>query len=190
MYTKNKKYKMKFTEVYRSKLILRAYDGWIKPKDKVLDVGCGDGVVSKIIRDYFKCKIMGTDIINYVSEDIPFVLMKEKDKLNFKNNEFDIIMFNDTLHHTVYYKELLKEAKRIAKKILIFEEEPGAYSKFVDIVTNRTRTWNIEIPMFKYPREFEKLFEEFGFNFQFRKVKKPVFIYPYKHFAFFLEKKK
>src|SRR5260221_12795679 len=115
-----------FSTTYRSKLIIDSYKNWIKTNDRVLDVGCGNGIVTEELKKYFHIDVTGCDMLNYLQVDLPFIQMHAENKLPFKQNSFDIIMFNDVLHHTAKdnQEKLLQEALRAGDKVLIFEVQP------------------------------------------------------------------
>jgi len=180
---------MKFSLILRSKLIIKAYESWISSSDRVLDVGCGNAVVAGEISKHFNCQVIGTDISDSRKSETLFSLMKDKDLLPFGDNEFDICMFNDVLHHTVCPERLLQEGLRVARKVLIFEMEPTIIARLADMMVNKIH----------YPRERMQLnikslqdwiscLKDLYFNFEYRKIKKPLFMYPFNNFAFSIKK--
>lgn len=88
------------TSIYRARLIAEHYAKWLKPNEKVLDVGCGNGVVTKFLSEDLGVIIEGCDIENYLSKQIKFKIMEKHDELPYDDNSFDAVMFNDVLHHT------------------------------------------------------------------------------------------
>src|SRR6187431_2474793 len=90
------------TSTYRGDLIFKAYKKYLKKRQRVLDVGCGNGVIGHHLQKKTEIKILGCDIENYLVRDIPFILMKSTTKLPFKKQSFDVVMLNDMLHHTTY----------------------------------------------------------------------------------------
>lgn len=90
---------------------------------RLLDLGCGSGIVTKQIQEKTKIEVLGVDIEDQRIEKIPFKKFDGKN-LPFKQNFFDIILISFVLHHTSNPLEVLKEAKRVGKKIIIFEDTP------------------------------------------------------------------
>jgi SAM-dependent methyltransferase len=89
---------------------------------KVLDVGCGDGLIdSLILRDRPDVSIQGIDILLRKKTHIPVFKFDSK-KIPFDTGEFDTVMFIDVLHHTDDPAALLKEAKRVAGKSIVIKD--------------------------------------------------------------------
>ena len=155
----------------------------------VLDIGCGNGVVSYEIKKHFNCNLVGTDILNYLKRDIPLKKTIDEDKLDFKDNEFDLGLFNDALHHMPYNTQfkLIKEALRVCSKVIIFEVKPTFIAKAVDYLINRIHNSDMPIPLsFREEREWTQRFKEEGISFEIFNVKKPVCLYPFSNFLFIL----
>ena len=181
---------MEFSLVYRSSIIIGAYKGWLSNADKVLDIGCGNAVVTEEIRKYFSCPVTGTDIQDYRKRDIPFRCIVEPDKLPFKNKEFSVCMFNDVLHHCYKQEELINDALRVADRVLIFEMEPTMISKFLDYAINQIHNRKMPIPLkIRRSTEWLDFFKSLDFiDLEYRPVKRPVF-YPFINYAFQLKNK-
>lgn len=153
----------------RAHLVVKTYADFIKPDCRVLDVGCGNGVISKIISDAFNCKIVGTDIMDYRKIEIDFEPMTNGDKLPFKDNSFDVVMFNDVLHHMPYETQtvLIKEALRVGKRVLIFELEPTMYAKITDWLANKVHNLRMHIPFtYRTLNGWETLLKENKINYR------------------------
>lgn len=87
----------------------------------VLDIGCGNGGLSKLLleNDFY---VQGADIIdNSYYQEVKPVLFDGK-ALPFKDNSFDEALLITVLHHTTFHKELLQEARRVARKVLVMED--------------------------------------------------------------------
>ncbi len=175
----------------RSRLVVGVYQSWVKKRSKVLDVGCGNAVLSNILRNELTISLTGCDIEKYIKKDIPFVLLKNPTILPFENNSFDIVMFNDMLHHTSYanQKKLLKEGLRVSNKVLIYEDEPNLIETIVDWGINKIHNRHMPVILsFRKPAEWIKLFTELELTYEYKKVPKH-FFYPLIHEAFCVSKK-
>jgi ubiquinone/menaquinone biosynthesis C-methylase UbiE len=175
---------MSWSQKERAKIIAKTYSKWDLNNKKILDVGCGNAVVTKVLKDFFNADIYGTDIVDYRKEEISFKLMEEKNKLPFEDNSFDFVMLNDILHHSDNIEELLLEAKRISANVLIFEDKESLLLKVLDVGLNYFYCNKMPIPFnFKKEEEWISLFEKQGFSYKKGNVFYP-FWYPLRHFAF------
>jgi ubiquinone/menaquinone biosynthesis C-methylase UbiE len=174
------------TSTYRSKLIEEAFKGWLTPNTKVLDVGCGTGVVGKELSQHFNLQLSGCDIENYVLTNIPFKKITDRNKLPFPNNSFDYALFVDMLHHTSYetQKRLLQEGLRVSKSVLLFELHETFTGKILDYLLNKIHHPTMAIPYtYRTRKQWIQLAKELHIKFEVRKVRKP-FLYPFTHMAF------
>lgn len=177
----------KITSSYRTKLIINVYQKWIKPNDNILDVGCGTGIVAKMLADYFSADITGCDIKNYLIYKIPFLKIKDS-KIPVKDASFSIALLNDVLHHIPkqYQASIIKETTRVAKKVLIFEFEPTFIGKLSDIILNKFHYGDLNPPLsVRSIKEWQNLFRKLSLRSQTIKLEKP-FWYPFSHIAFMI----
>jgi len=116
----------------------------------VLDVGCGNGIISsQIMAANPLLSIQGIDVLARPECAIPF---KRYDGLSFpyQDNSFDIVMFVDVLHHTDDPLQMLKEAKRVARRSIVMKDhlcDTALASKvlsFMDWVGNRSH--GVDLP--------------------------------------------
>lgn len=178
------------TSSYRTKLILSVYNKWIKKGDKLIDIGCGTGIVIKQLGEYFSSEIAGCDVKNYLMYKIPFIKIANN-HIPIKDHNYNIALLNDVLHHInkEQQEQVIKEAMRVAHKLLIFEFEPTVISKISDIILNKLHYGDLTDPLALRPKEeWEKLFKKMNFKFKAVKLKKP-FWYPFSHIAFILTRK-
>lgn len=174
---------MSFTQKKRGSLIARSYEKWGVAHKKVLDVGCGNGVVSKVLMETLHLDLFGTDILDYRKEKIPFRKM-EPSRLPFENLAFDYVLFNDCLHHCEQIEALLLEGKRVGKQLLIFEVKAGPLFRFFDVVLNSFYHSGMPHPKnFKSSEEWCALFDRLGFDYEKGEVAHPLW-YPFRHMAF------
>mgnify|MGYP001616803853 FL=1 len=106
-----------FTTTIRFRILLKAYRNWIKNGDRIIDVGCGNGIITKLIEDYFQADITACDINNYLIYNLPFINLREKNLSSMKR-KFDVAMLNDVLHHIP--KEVQEKFIAANKFIVIF----------------------------------------------------------------------
>lgn len=177
---------MSLTQNIRARIISNIYRPWISKAKKVLDVGCGNAVVSEYLRNRFGLELWGCDILDYRKKKIPFMLMRTKETLPFKDKTFDVVLFNDVLHHAEEGSllGLLKEALRAGNEILIFEDHPSLLLKIFDKFVNLF--YSIKMPhasSLKSKKEWENLLSRGGLHYQAFDVRSPWW-YPLKHYAF------
>jgi ubiquinone/menaquinone biosynthesis C-methylase UbiE len=121
------KEKINFTKLDLKKWPKNRYEAAVRFLDlkkdkKVLDVGCGGGVILNYLKG--KCSLYGVDISSKRIELLKNIFGKEvileKADLNkktlFEDNFFDIIIMSDVIEHIVDRNHTLKEIKRILKK--------------------------------------------------------------------------
>lgn len=177
-----------FTFRYRASLIKRAYQNWIKPSENILDIGCGTGLVSDYFKNIFRCKVTVCDIKNYLVVDMPIKIMPNDHTLPFADKQFDIAMLNDVLHHMNYDTQILilKEAIRVAKKVIVFEAKPTLSAFVFDYMLNRLHYSSLNIPLsFRGKAEWEMIFRKQGWKSKFKKSPTS-FFYPFSHIAFLI----
>ena len=84
----------------------------------VLDVGCGDGLIDRMIMDQTGASIEGIDTLIRPSTHIP-VRSFSGNAIPYPDHSMDTVMFVDVLHHTSNPKILLAEAARVGRSVLI-----------------------------------------------------------------------
>jgi ubiquinone/menaquinone biosynthesis C-methylase UbiE len=179
------------TTPLRAALIGRTFKGWVRPGDHVLDIGCGNGIVSRKLADQFDVVITGCDTQRYLLREIPFKLMLSKSRLPFRQKKFAIAMFNDVLHHADYITQgkLLIEAFRLTEKVVIFELRPTLVGKNLDYLLNKVHNPNMNIPFtYRSEKEWEMFFRKMHLKYNKRRVASP-FWYPFSHVAYMLSQK-
>ncbi len=88
----------------------------------VLDVGCGDGLIDKLIGERRPdLTISGTDIVVRSKVHIPITKF-DGQKLLYEDQSMDVVMFVDVLHHTEDPEVLLQEARRVARKAIVLKD--------------------------------------------------------------------
>ena len=187
-----------FSKTYQKAALemCRECQPFINKGSKILDLGCGSGIVSKVIQDYFQADLIGVDIKDNRTTDIPFKLIDGK-TLPFPDNEFDLVFINYVLHHTPNPAVLLKEARRVSnKEIIVYEDlaEDFLSKIFCQIhgFTFNTIYCSSEKTSFHSKEEWEEIFDSLKLKVIFEKKVIPAgpirWIYPVKRMMFVLEK--
>jgi len=114
----------------------------IKPKDTILDIGCGNGSLKKIFPHH---RLSGVDIL---PDSITMALRAgytqaklanlDKDKLPFKHSSFDVIICRQVLEHLLFPLKATLEMCRVLKpRGILFVSVPTRKNrKFYDDYTH------------------------------------------------------
>ncbi len=110
----------------------------------VLDVGCGNGVISRQIMDARpQLSIQGIDVLKRPSCAIPMETY-DGQRFPFDDKSVDAVIFMDVLHHTDNPIGLLKEAARVARQSIVLKDHLCENRKaerilaFMDWIGNRS----------------------------------------------------
>lgn len=106
---------------------------------KVLDVGCGDGLLAGLIGEKRPdIDMRGIDIMVREKTHIP-VEKFDGQVIPYDDNSFDVITFVDVLHHTDDPKVLLREATRVSKGFIVIKDHTN--DGFLSNLTLRVMDW-------------------------------------------------
>jgi len=138
---------------------------------KFLEVGCGNGLVTRYLAQEYGGEVTGIDIdaqqvelakkeldgiqnVNYIEADA--------NNLPFEDREFDIVLSFGVLHHVENWLNALKEIKRVLKH--------GGYFVYADIIytekiTRMDKTSSISFGLVTIDiDELNSFLEKFGFT--------------------------
>jgi ubiquinone/menaquinone biosynthesis C-methylase UbiE len=94
----------------------------IPKNSSVLDIGCGDGLIDRLIlQKRPDVKITGLDVLIRDKTFIE-VIKFDGNSIPYPDNSFDCAMFIDVLHHTTDPMILLKEAARVSNKSIVIKD--------------------------------------------------------------------
>lgn len=100
----------------------------------ILEIGCGIGLVCANLTEKYKWNVIGIDVDpeqieiakkKYIENDKLRFFIADATKLSFEDNEFEIILSFDVLHHISTWDKVLNEVKRTLK--------PGGYFLINDV---------------------------------------------------------
>jgi SAM-dependent methyltransferase len=110
---------------------------------RVLDVGCGDGLISReIMNRRPDLEIEGVDVMLRPVTHIPATTFNGS-VLPFGDDSFDYVTIVDVLHHTTDPVVILTESQRVARKGVVIKDHlreglgAGATLRVMDWVGNR-----------------------------------------------------
>ena len=136
--------------------------------DSLLDIGCGNGLISSLAQKHFK-QVQLLDVVEYVPRalNLSFMPYTEGHQLPI-NESFDTVLLLTVLHHSNDAVELLKLAWKATKKRLIIiesvvgihqvtpparyelatlnDEDQIGYAAFIDWFYNRVLHDDIPVP--------------------------------------------
>ncbi|SRR6266540_856893 len=94
----------------------------LAPYTRVLDVGCGDGQISRnLMRLNPGLEITGIDVLVRPAPAIP-VIKYDGSRLPFDDDSFEAVMMVDVMHHTPDPTVLLAEARRVASELVVVKD--------------------------------------------------------------------
>ena len=106
----------------RTRVLSQAIGNLIPPQAKVLYVGCGDVTIDAMISERRPdISFHGVDVFIRRETHIP-VEVFDGVHLPVADKSYDVVSFIDVLHHTDNPNILLKEAKRVARKLVILKD--------------------------------------------------------------------
>ncbi|MHC4075395.1 MAG: class I SAM-dependent methyltransferase [Planctomycetota bacterium] len=149
----------------------------LKPKDKILEIGCGIGsVVFEFSKQGYD--VIGTDISR---ESIAYGLKKYGDiqlevqaaeVLPYDNESFDVVLRFDLFEHIAQIDKHVSEVWRVLKPggYYLFQT-PNKYCNVIyETLTKISLKWRRAHPSLHTPRQLKKRLTEHGFNLKFVKV--------------------
>lgn len=87
---------------------------------KILDIGCGDGVLLYLVSQKAKAKLHGVDLdadsLKFAKNQVKAKFKKSTaEKLPFKSNQFDLVIATEIIEHLKNPDKMLKEIQRVLK---------------------------------------------------------------------------
>lgn len=134
---------------------------------KVLDVGCGDGLLARLIMESRPdLQIRGIDVLVRPETHVP-VEKFDGVRIPSEDGGYDVVTFVDVLHHTDDPMVLLREAKRVARKAIVIKDhtQDGLWAestlRFMDYVGNARH--GVRLPYNYWPEaKWRAAFGELG----------------------------
>lgn len=136
-------------------------ESFLKQKDKIIDLGAGTGIYTQLLKGK-GFNVQPVDIKDYSYYSDIGMCLYDGEHLPFKDNEFDVCLLRSVLHHTPDPELVLKEAVRVSKKLIIYENVvtnifQRYYTYLIDCIMNKEL---IEPHTNKTDKEWRRLFKK------------------------------
>ncbi len=111
----------------------------VKPGSTILDLGCGNGSLLKLLNEKINTNGTGVEIsLSGVSashqKGLHVIEGRIDEKLPFADKEFDYAICNVTIQMVMYPEILLQEMKRVASHLIISFPNYGFYKNRIDLL--------------------------------------------------------
>lgn len=129
----------KYISARRNKVTAEYLSKFLPDRAKVLDIGCGDGAISRFIMNLKPgINIQGVEVLERPNCKIECQLF---DGINIPmdDNEVDVSMLVDVLHHEAEFDKLLKEACRVSSKYVLIKDH--IYKSKLDFQILKLMDW-------------------------------------------------
>ena len=136
---------------------------------KLIDIGAGSCHISKTLSSKYGFDVTAIDVVDHNITDLPLKLY-DGSKLPYDDNSFDAGLLVFVLHHAMDTSNLIKEAGRVCKKLIVVEDIPGNSLerqawKRLDYLFNHARHSDIEVAHeAKSAGEWKALFKQLGYK--------------------------
>ena len=151
----------------------------VPEKSKVLDLGCGDGVLLEMLQEKKKVKGYGVEISE---EGVSLCLEKglycyqadiDEGLTDYRKNSFDYVILNQTIQNTKRPDYVIQEVLRIGKKVIISFPNFGHIQTRFHLLFHGTMPVNDLLPYQWYDspnihlltiKDMKNMSEKFKFN--------------------------
>ena len=107
--------------IWRVQEKLSEIDPYLNPADRVLDIGAGNCVLCKQLRQR-GYDIVPVDLANFSFVEGIVPVVYDGTIFPFDNDSFDVAMVITVLHHAPDPDAILAELRRVARRIIVIEE--------------------------------------------------------------------
>lgn len=169
-------------ETRRLRVLGRQLRELLPPGARVLDVGCGDGLLTRHLAEEGGLVVRGADVLVRPAAHVPVVPFDGR-RLPFADRAFDWVLLVDVVHHAEDPEGLLREAVRVADRGLVLKDHllqgPAADAtlRFMDRVSNLRH--GVDLPYHYWtPRRWEEAFARLGLRAEARRTRLHLYPWP------------
>jgi ubiquinone/menaquinone biosynthesis C-methylase UbiE len=179
----------------RDKILANLFITHIKPREKIIDIGPGNGAISRYLFNKRQIDTILVDVADKreeYAEDLKFLIYNGK-KLPFKNDSFDTSLLVTVLHHIYNPEEVLKEAIRVTRNKVVIVED--VYNNLVEKYQTFIADSLANTEFFGHPhsnkseKEWLKLFDKLNLELLNKKeIVAPYYFFHFRIASFVLKK--
>ena len=138
----------------------------LSQEELILDIGSANCTVAESLIEQ-NLRVFPLDIRDYSIVDTLSPIIYDGERMPFKDDQFDVSLILFVLHHTFDPTKLLLEAKRVSKKLIVFEDvilSPAhkALTSVADMLVNLE--FNGQPHTNKHDEDWQRIFCELGFR--------------------------
>jgi SAM-dependent methyltransferase len=143
---------------------------FLSPCATVLDVGCGDGQISRNLMQLNPgMRVTGIDVLLRPTAAIPVIQHDGSERFPFGDRSFEAALLVDVLHHTLDPALMLAEARRVASRLVVIKDHcrdgllAGPTLRAMDWLGNDRH--GVALPYNYWPKErWELTFADLGLS--------------------------
>lgn len=105
----------------RGQAMLKDFGEFLKPGESLLDVGAGTGNVDILLIES-GYRLTPLDVVDLTFTDQITPVLYDGTHMPFKSSQFDTALILTVLHHIENPELVLRETRRVAKRIIIIED--------------------------------------------------------------------
>lgn len=164
--------------------------GYLPGKGKAIDIGAGWCNLTELLQ------AEGMDVLALDVKDMSIVdgidpVIYDGVRIPFEDDTFHLALLITVLHHTPRPAEIIKEARRVARSIVIIEDVyTSTFGKYWTFVMDSL----VNLEFFGHPhsnksdRQWRALFDELGLSLKDAKYQRSFLVF--KHATYYLEKQR
>lgn len=150
----------------RIQAIFQEIQPFIKKDQKIMDLGSGICYLTKVLQDQ-GYSVTPVDVRNLSTFREIHPIIYDGEHLPFQDKSFDVILLITVLHHTKNPLQVLQEAKRVAKEVIVIEDiYENNQQKYLTYLMDST----LNLEFFNHPHsnkddiEWKQTFGQLGFK--------------------------